>query len=207
MRHGVWLALICLLWPALAVQAEELRGTALKIFDGDSFILQLDGSGKKLDVRLAEIDAPEKDQPYANESRAALNELIFRRKLKAVVLDTDSYKRKIVRLYRVDDGLNINATLVERGHAWVYRRWVRDKTLFDREKTAKQQRLGLWALPEAQRTPPWKWRYEHRKERAPLPEAAGVHSPAHPAGTPLGQVGGTNEFFATAWRRSTFAIA
>jgi endonuclease YncB( thermonuclease family) len=171
-----------------AAPAEELRGTALRIFDGDSFILRLD-SGRDVEVRLAEIDAPEKSQPHADESRAALTALIFKRKLRAQVLDVDPYQRKVVRAYRVDDALDINAEMVERGHAWVYRRWVRDKTLFEREKRAQAQRLGLWALPEAQRTPPWKWRREHPREHRPehdlehekgsaLPPAAGVHSPA-----------------------------
>lgn len=175
-RGARFCALTLLLWSSYALCTEELRGTAVRIFDGDSFILRLD-SGKDVDVRLGEIDAPEKSQPHADVSRAALTDLILKRKLRAVVIDVDPYKRKVARVYRVDDGLDINAEQIERGNAWVYRRWVRDKTLFEREKNAKERRRGLWALPEAQRTPPWKWRRDHPKDPA-RPAAAGVHSPA-----------------------------
>lgn len=155
--------LLCLLLCHVAY-GEELSGTAVKVFDGDSFILKL-APGGEVEVRLGEIDAPEKDQPYADVARSALRGLIFRQKLKLFVIDTDRYGRKVARASRVSDGLNINAELVRQGHAWVYRRHARDSSLYDLERRARERRLGLWALPEAQTTPPWRWRKEHPPER------------------------------------------
>jgi len=47
---------------------------------------------------------------------------------------------------------------VRNGHAWVYRQYAKDKSLFALEAKAKAEKLGLWALPESQRVPPWDWR-------------------------------------------------
>ena len=48
--------------------------------------------------------------------------------------------------------------MVKAGHAWVYVQYAKDKTLFDLEKNAKENQLGLWALPEGERIAPWQWR-------------------------------------------------
>ncbi|MBO0237314.1 thermonuclease family protein, partial [Vibrio parahaemolyticus] len=44
------------------------------------------------------------------------------------------------------------------GNAWVYRRYAKSTELFSYEQEAKQNGVGLWALPEAERMPPWEWR-------------------------------------------------
>jgi endonuclease YncB( thermonuclease family) len=136
---------------------ETLYGRAVRIFDGDSFRLALRDGGQ-VEVRLGEIDAPEKDQPHADESRAALRALIDGLQLRLKVIDVDAYQRKVARVYRVDDNLDVNAEMILQGHAWVYRRWVRDQSLYGLERKAREARRGLWALPEAQRMPPWRWR-------------------------------------------------
>jgi len=48
------------------------------------------------------------------------------------------------------------------GHAWVYRRYAKDKTLYDLETEARENQLGLWALPEEQKIAPWEWRQGKR---------------------------------------------
>ena len=68
----------------------------------------------------------------------------------------DRYGRTVGKVYLED--LDINAELVRYGHAWVYRRYAKDKTLFDLEAEARENQLGLWTLPEEQRIPPWEWR-------------------------------------------------
>lgn len=164
-RHanGYWRAFVCLgLFQSAG--AADLIGTVTRVFDGDSCIVQL-AEGTEIEVRLGEIDAPEKDQPYADAARAALRALILDRGVRIVVLETDRYDRKVARVYRIGDGIDINKELVSRGHAWVYRRRVRDKSLYDLERAARDQRLGLWALPEAEREPPWRWRRAHPPQR------------------------------------------
>jgi endonuclease YncB( thermonuclease family) len=57
------------------------------------------------------------------------------------------------------DGRDINREMVREGHAWVYRKYLRDATLLEDERQAREAEAGLWALPEAQRVPPWEWRH------------------------------------------------
>jgi endonuclease YncB( thermonuclease family) len=74
--------------------------------------------------------------------------------------DTDRYGWTVGRIYagRVD----VNAEMIRRGAAWVYRRYSRDPSLLVLEDEAQQARRGIWALAESQRTPPWEWRRERR---------------------------------------------
>ena len=166
-------SLICWLWlicgPTLA--AERITGTAERVFDGDSFVLS-SSTGARIEVRLAGIDAPEKNQPYADNARAALRGLILDRNLRLEVLDVDRYGRKVARAYREPDGMDINAELVRRGHAWVYRRRAYDVSLYDLERAAREGKRGLWALPESEREPPWRWRQTHPPEHQPTHQNA-----------------------------------
>jgi endonuclease YncB( thermonuclease family) len=148
--------LITLASPALA---EELRGRVVGITDGDTLTL-LTPERREVKIRLAEIDTPESRQPYGTRARQVLSDLAFRRDVRVDVQDTDRYGRTVGRVHagRVD----VNAEMVRRGAAWVYRRYSRDPALLVLEEEARQARRGVWALPESQRTPPWEWRRERR---------------------------------------------
>lgn len=155
---------------AAADATRTITGDVKRVLDGDSLILHADGLD--VEVRLAEIDAPEKGQPYADNSRKALQGMVLGRRVRAEVLDVDRYGRSVCRIYRLPDGTWVNAAMVRRGHAWVYRRYVRDLGLYDLEREAREKRAGLWALPEAEREPPWLWRREH-------PPVHAEHATAH----------------------------
>jgi micrococcal nuclease len=146
-----------------AAPSGELVGLPVRVLDGDSFVLRT--GRREVEVRLADIDAPEHGQPYADAARNALDGLIWKERLRAVVLDEDSYHRVVCRVYRVRDGLDVNAQLVRDGHVWVYRRRARDLGLYDLERAARRARRGIWAQPAADLEPPWRWRREH--PRAP----------------------------------------
>jgi endonuclease YncB( thermonuclease family) len=163
-----WCALAGLLLLQCAAAREEIVATVTHVFDGDSFIVRL-ADGAKLEVRLAGIDAPEKGQPYADKARAALRSLILEQEIRIAVSDTDKYHRKVAQVYRASDGLHINAELLRRGYAWVYRRVPPDHPFHELERLARDSGVGLWALPEAERAPPWRWRQEHPSTRATTP--------------------------------------
>lgn len=135
----------------------------IRVRDGDSLLVRADG--RDIEVRLADVDAPERGQPHADPARKALIDLLQRRDVTVEVLDTDTYKRKVARVRRVPDGLDINAEVVRAGNAWVFRRYVRDPSLFTLEQSARERRAGLWALPEDQRVPPWTYRERQRERR------------------------------------------
>jgi endonuclease YncB( thermonuclease family) len=159
-----WCVLAGVLLLQCAAAREELVATATHVFDGDSFVARL-ADGAKIEVRLAGIDAPEKGQPYADKARGALRGLILGEELRIAVSDTDKYHRKVAQVYRAADGMHINAELVRRGCAWVYRRVPPDHPFRELERAARDGGLGLWALPEVEREPPWRWRQEHPSTR------------------------------------------
>jgi endonuclease YncB( thermonuclease family) len=70
----------------------------------------------------------------------------------------ESYERRVGRMYRQGDDLDVNAELVKQGAAWVSRKYNRDPNLLVLEKEAKSAKRGLWSLPEADQIPPWAWR-------------------------------------------------
>ena len=87
---------------------------------------------------------------------------IFNKKVQIEVVTIDRYGRTVGKIFLGNQ--NINKEMVKAGHAWVYVRYAKDKTLFDLEKNAKENQLGLWALPKGERIPPWQWR-KHKGNR------------------------------------------
>ena len=46
--------------------------------------------------------------------------------------------------------------MVSTGSAWVYDKYVTDKSFYIEQKKAQNNKLGIWADAEAM--PPWVWR-------------------------------------------------
>lgn len=148
---------------SFSAQAETLTGRTVSVMDGDTIKLLVDCS-EKVDckrqerIRLAQIDAPEKGQPYSVKSKDALAGMVFDKEIRVEISDTDRYGRKVGTIY--DGDLDVNRKMVELGMAWVYQQYMTDKSLLDVEAEAKAKGAGLWA--EKSPTPPWEWRREHR---------------------------------------------
>lgn len=150
---GALVAQLALQWSA---RGESLAGRVVSIADGDTLTL-LDGDHHQTRVRLAEIDAPERGQPYGQQARQALADLAFGRDVRVLVVDHDRYGRTVGRIYV--GPVDVSAEMVSSGAAWVYLRYNRDLSLRVREAEARAAQRGLWALPENQRIPPWDWRH------------------------------------------------
>jgi endonuclease YncB( thermonuclease family) len=144
--------------------AAEITGRVVGIADGDTLTV-LEDSLRQTKIRLAEIDTPESRQPYGSRAKQALSDLVFGKSVRVVTQDTDRYGRTVGRVYT--GALDVNAEMVRQGAAWVYRKYNRDKSLIGLEQDARDARRGLWALPEAERTPPWEWRsnVRYRQDR------------------------------------------
>lgn len=132
-----------------------IYGIVVGITDGDTLkILTPINSTAK--IRLAEIDTPERGQPYGKKAKQELSDLTFEKPVAIKLVDIDRYERIVGRIY-VDD-VDVSAELVRRGAAWVYRRYATDDSLYGLEDDARESGRGLWGLPEVQRLPPWEWR-------------------------------------------------
>lgn len=159
-----WVASAHLFWAApVHADEQDFSGVVRKVFDGDSFLVR-PAKGRDVDVRLQDIDAPEKDQPYGDTARSALVKIIGDRSVFVDVIETDHYGRKVVRVFREPDRLDIIKAMVRDGHVWVYRRTVHDRSLIELEAAARAQRRGLWSLQDSDRVPPWQHRYQQRQK-------------------------------------------
>jgi endonuclease YncB( thermonuclease family) len=152
------------LYAALAYGAETIQGKVVAITDGDTATILMDNIQYK--IRLAEIDTPEKGQPYGARSKEALSALIFGKEVTAKVQERDRYGRYVARLYVGD--IDVNRVMVGQGAAWVYRQYLTDKSLLQVEQDAKGAKRGLWGLPEAENVPPWEWR-NGKNQRTTIP--------------------------------------
>ena len=132
--------------------AETFEGNVLHVVDGDTLTLSEGDDVHR--IRLSEIDTPEMDQPWGREAKAALIAKVYGAAIKVVVVDTDRYGRKVAKIWVGER--DINRELVREGHAWVYERYLIDKTLLDDQATAKSAAVGLWRRIKV--IPPWQWR-------------------------------------------------
>ena len=159
MRNPIALASMAfvLIILAISTHATNRYGTVERVVDGDTIVFKA-GDAKTQRVRLADIDTPELDQPWGGEAKAALKGWAENRRAQIRIVDTDRYGRLVATLWI--DGKNINRRLVAKGHAWVYRRYLRDRALLRLEENAKANGLGLWSSEDV--IEPRVWRQQKR---------------------------------------------
>ena len=173
--RGLVAALVML--TVQAASAAEIAGRVVGIADGDTLTV-LTEARQQVKVRLAEIDTPEARQPYGTRARQVLSDLAFGKTVRVAVQDTDRYGRTVGRIYA--DGVDVNAEMVRQGAAWVYRQYSRDRSLLKLEDEARTARRGLWALSEAERTPPWEWRAAERSGQSQAATKSAVPQATRP---------------------------
>ena len=139
--------------------AQTYLGKVIKVTDGDSINILYDG--KPLRIRLAEIDAPERGQPFWKKSREALADYVAGKQVQVVEVDIDRYKRIVGQVYIGETW--VNGALVRGGYAYVYPKYATSERLYEFERAAKENQAGIWKLPENERVKPWVWRKQKRK--------------------------------------------
>lgn len=157
MNRCLWLLVMA--WiispPALA---ESVRGVVIAVIDGDTVLFKPDHAGARSrafqKIRLADIDAPEKNQAFGDTATHALTALVLNKSVEIDTVATDVYGRKIA--YLSQDALPINMEMVRLGLAWTASRYRRNAAGVTVQDEARRARRGLWV--EATPTPPWIWR-------------------------------------------------
>lgn len=140
---------------ATSAYADTFEAVVEAVLDGDTVIVRHDGYPVR--IRLADIDAPEKAQPYGDASRRSLEELTLH---KTIHLETRAHDRygRTVALLRAD-GRSVNAEQLRRGMAWEYSYFHSNRAYKAMQKEARQAQRGLWA--DDAPVPPWQWRKAH----------------------------------------------
>jgi endonuclease YncB( thermonuclease family) len=147
-----------------------LKAKVTRVNDGDSIEVDLDSGHAR--VRMSAIDTPEYDQPYGAQSSAALEALLpLGSAVELEVVTQDQFKRLVAVVWRVegDQRTNINESMLRQGHAWAYRRYMKDPKFCDLEQEARAQKLGLWAQPVSAWVYPPEWRFLKNGEIRTLP--------------------------------------
>ena len=132
------------------------EGTAVvvRVVDGDTLVLDLNGSSVR--ARLLGLDTPEtvdENRPiqcFGREASDYLAQLLPRGsavRLERDVEARDRFDRLLVYLYRVDDGLFVNAALIEGGYATTLS--IAPNTMRARDfevlrLQAQRDKRGLW---------------------------------------------------------------
>ena len=147
----------------------EISGQVVQVKDGDSFIMSLDADnsnnasnfpGKsEIEVRLSSIDAPEYFQPFGQECRRELSNIIGSQKISIKPETKDKYGRTIAVAYIAN--INVNREMVRRGCAWAYLRYLNDFSMRQLEQDARRQKLLIWSQEPSNIKPPWQERKEH----------------------------------------------
>lgn len=140
-----------------------LIATALSVSsvaDGDTLTVR--DSANTITIRLAEIDAPERTQPYSQISRRNLLALCGpTASVRYERVDIDRYGRTVAHVWC--DGVHVNWRQVEDGLAWCFTRYLQQpKQCIPREEAAREAARGLWR--DAQPVAPWDFRAEHRSQ-------------------------------------------
>ena len=141
------------LFISLVSNAEYLESLKIKrVVDGDTVHVFYQDEVYK--IRLTEIDAPERDQPYGSNSTEYLKSRVKEGRADVDISGTDRYGRKLGRVYW--RGIDINRELVSAGYAWVYDQYVTDNSFYENQSKARNSKKGLWE--DQNPLEPWNWR-------------------------------------------------
>lgn len=162
MRAVAAFTLACLLGSVVTIAAasdmQHLPGQVVRVVDGDTLVLEVSGGRHR--VRLAGIDAPERNQPWGEASTRELRRMVAGRHVVVDWEKKDRWKRIIGVVRLADEDVNLH--MVDRGMAWHFKRYAADQSPAMREEyaaaetEAREARRGLWSDPDP--IPPWEWR-------------------------------------------------
>ena len=128
-----------------------------RVIDGDTVIIAT--AWRKLTIRLDSIDCPEYGQYWGDIAKYGLIKMIGGRKIRVEEHAQDIYGRTLATIYvQQNEGaewINVNATMVTLGHAWVSRHLYSNlpkdmqSELNWLDKWTRSERVGLWKDADA----------------------------------------------------------
>jgi endonuclease YncB( thermonuclease family) len=150
---ALWLAS-----PSAMAQANtEFETRVVRVVSGDTVIVERDGS--EVELRLADIGAPQGSQFLAPSSRTAVDGMVRNRAVRIQVTGVEEGVRIYGRLFAGQ--LDVARAQVRRGNAWVCWDYALDSELMPVENEAQRHRRGVWrsmmdvtSRSECRRRPP-----------------------------------------------------
>lgn len=167
MRSIFCIALWCL---GSVVHAEEFDAKVIAVMDGDTVMVLRDG--KKVKVRLVNIDAPESGQEFGRESRQSLVDKVMKKQVHVDSKAVDIYGRMVAEISI--DGRSMNEEQVQSGMAWENSHYHSNKHYLTLNQSAQQAKRGLWSK-SGKPISPEQWRKTHPAKSTVSTSVASAH--------------------------------
>lgn len=133
----------------------------VRIIDGDTIHVR-DITGEAHRIRLAMIDAPEREQPFGTEATKKISELLRQGTVRLKVKCIDKYNREVAFVYC--EGKDVSAEMLREGMALHYHMNFDNCEMYDKfEAAAKRCHKGLWLQEKIEK--PWDYRQNLAKRR------------------------------------------
>lgn len=164
-----WALAACAVLPSGHAAAPSFVGHVRRVADADTLVVERP-DGQSVKVRLRYVDAPEvahnrrqQDQPGARDALGYVDRN-WRGREVTVTPSGESYGRIVGTVTRQQNGkeIDLGATLVHYGLAWVDERFKPPKQLLEEQAAAKKDKRGVWKNEDA--IAPWLWRQNQREE-------------------------------------------
>lgn len=127
--------------------------TVDRVIDGDTVSLRTEQGLER--VRINQIDAPERSQPFGVQATACLTQILGTGFVRMCSDGKDKYGRTVASISA--QGQNVSTAMVLEGCAWAYTKYLEsDSSLPSLEAAAQAAGRGVWANGNAQA--PWQYR-------------------------------------------------
>ena len=157
MGNGLMKKIILFILFSISIMATYYK--VLKVGDGDTITIQMDGEKKKR--RLYGIDTPEIDQSFGTEAKQFLSDQILNKEVEIEVKDTDRYKRLVAVVYL--NNKSMNEQLLKEGWAWWYEAYAKKEYKYkELQEEAQRRKRGMWR--NKGNIPPWEFRKMRKKK-------------------------------------------
>lgn len=147
--------LLLLILSYSALSYSQLNGRVIKVKDGDTIVV-LDEMYQQHTIRVADIDCPERYQPFGAKAKDFVSDQIYFEEVSVIIKNKDRYGRTIGILYYDNNNKILSEELLKNGLAWHYKKYSNNNKLAKLEEYARINNIGLWINTKA--IAPWYWR-------------------------------------------------
>ena len=158
--YAMTLTILTLFFATFAycfAQAGNYNGICVHVIDGDTVDVVDDGQNLHR-IRITGMDAPELSQPYGQQSKQALKDLILNHEVLILPMGIDKYNRELACL-RIDatiGQLDVAETMINTGAAFDW-----GGKYYKAQEYAQEYSLGVWSDTKFQERP---WFYRKRTQ-------------------------------------------
>jgi micrococcal nuclease len=113
-------------------------------------------------LRLAEVDCPEKKQPFGTKAKQFTSDAVYLKTVTYLVTDKDRYGHSVAKIYF--ENKYLSAEIIKKGMGWQYKKYSTSKELAQFEQQARSKKIGLWMDPNP--VYPSEWRKQKNQQIA-----------------------------------------